>query len=100
MASDKFIKPSEVRNLTPAIATQYATKTRKTVTRDLNRLRRLGLVEWQNGGYRPNIGIMLAYLPTSIGRKGRESENEEIQPELPLSSPALSGRAKLRARAM
>lgn len=77
-ARENFIKPAEVRELSPSIAAQYATKTPKTVTRDLNRLRKLGLVESSKGGYRANVQLMVAFLPTSLNNPN---------PKVPVANP-------------
>lgn len=85
-AKEGFIKPAEVRELTPNIAVQYSTKTPKTVTRDLNKLKKLGLVESGQGGYRANIRLMVAFLPPSINRlSSKPSPESESQLELGLA---------------
>ena len=61
-------KASDIKQLDPGIAAQYATKTPKTITRDMNRLKKLELVEAGPAGYRAKIEAMLAFLPTSIGK--------------------------------
>jgi Fic family protein len=63
-----YVKPSDITKLNADIAAQYATKTRKTLTRDLNNLKRRGLVEAHNGAYRANLNAILAFLPTSLDR--------------------------------
>jgi Fic family protein len=64
-----FIKPSEIKQLTPEIAVAYAGKTSKTISRDLNRLKKKGLIEAGPQGYRAMIETMLAFLPASRNRK-------------------------------
>lgn len=59
---------SEVTLLTPAIAQAYARKTRKTVTRDLNALRELGLLEITDGNVRARTETILAFLPSKKKR--------------------------------
>lgn len=89
---DNFIKPAEVRELSPGIAAQYATKTPKTVTRDLNRLKKLGLVESGQGGYRANIQLMSAFLPTTLNRAGpKPAIAQENNPQLELGLTVASG---------
>jgi len=61
-------KAADIKQLDANIATQYATKTPKTITRDMNRLKKLDLVEAGPAGYRAKIEVMLAFLPTSINR--------------------------------
>jgi Fic family protein len=91
-AKGGFIKPAEIRELNPNIAAEYATKTRKTVTRDLNRLKKLGLVESGKGGYRANIQLMVAFLPTSLNRATPKppiiAPENEPQLELSLTFPS------------
>jgi len=86
-----FIKSSEIRQLTPQLAAQYATKTPKTVARDLNRLKSLGLIESGPEGWRANVNLMMAFLPTTLNRKGPTAEEPrpaEPQLELGLAFPA------------
>ncbi|HEY0282165.1 MAG TPA: Fic family protein [Rhizomicrobium sp.] len=63
-----FVPKTELRHLTPALAEAYAGKTDKTLTRDLNELANLGLIERTKDGYRATKEIILAFLPR--GRKG------------------------------
>ena len=65
-AREGFIKASGIKQLDAKIAAQYANRTPKTVSRDLNRLKKLGLVEVTAEGYRANTQIMRAFLPGSI----------------------------------
>lgn len=60
---DDPVPISEVALLTPIIAKAYALKTRKTVNRDLNALRDLGLVEMSSTGVRARKETILAFLP-------------------------------------
>jgi Fic family protein len=62
---------SQLRNVSARIARAYATKTDKTLTRDLNSLRRMGLVVRSGSFYRPNRDVIRAFLPP----RGRESES-------------------------
>jgi Fic family protein len=57
------VPTSEVALLNPGVARSYATRTRKTLTRDLNALRDLGLVELGKTGARARIEQVLAFLP-------------------------------------
>lgn len=61
-----FVKASEVRQLDPQIAAELAKKTTKTITRDLNRLKRMDLIEAGPEGYRAKTEKMLAFLPHSL----------------------------------
>ena len=53
---------SEIRLLTPQLAEAYAGKTSKTVTRDINRLIAVGLIERTPQGIRPLVEKMGAFL--------------------------------------
>ena len=53
----------EIRHLTPELAEEYATKTNKTITRDLNALRKRELIAREGGGYRARMDKILAFLP-------------------------------------
>lgn len=89
-AKEGFIKAAEIKQLNANIAAQYATKTPKTVTRDMNKLKRLGLVESRPEGYRANTALMLAFLPTSINRpiqtppEAAPTDNQQLKLELTL----------------
>jgi hypothetical protein len=48
--------------LTPHLAQAYA-GTERTLSRDLNALRRIGLIERVPGGWRPRREVILAFLP-------------------------------------
>ena len=61
--ADGPVKASEIRHITPRLAEAYAGKTDKTVSRDLNRLRELKLIERRKDGYRARPELMLAFLP-------------------------------------
>jgi len=63
-----FVPKSELRHLTPELAEAYAGKTDKTLTRDVNELTNLQLVEKTKDGYRATKEVILAFLPR--GRKG------------------------------
>lgn len=54
---------TEIAGLTPALAQAYAGRTRKTLTRDLQELRRMGLVAEERGSYRAAREQILAFLP-------------------------------------
>jgi Fic family protein len=73
-----FTPRSEVRRLTPELAEAYATKTAKTLSRDINELEELGLVEKNKDGLRATNEQILSFLPRS--RKGeREAQIREAQ---------------------
>lgn len=54
---------SQLRHLTPALAEMYATKSQKTVSHDVNKLKSLELVRQTPQGYVPMIWVMDAFIP-------------------------------------
>lgn len=52
--------------LTPKLARAYAQKTPKTLTRDLNAIRKLELVQRTRGGYIANKDIIRSFQPNGI----------------------------------
>ena len=52
-----------IPQLTPRLAEEYARKTRKTLSRDLNFLKEEQLIQRINGRVRANKDIVLAFLP-------------------------------------
>ncbi len=60
---DDPIPISKLTEITPRVASAYAKKTQKTLARDLNTLKSLGLIELTAGGYRARKEIILAFLP-------------------------------------
>jgi Fic family protein len=65
LPEDKLTSRREVRRLSASLAELYAGKEDKTVTRDLNRLVELGLIRRSEGGYRPQVEIMDAFMPST-----------------------------------
>ncbi|MFI5004235.1 MAG: Fic family protein [Solirubrobacterales bacterium] len=55
-----------MRWLTPRLAQAYDGKTDKTLSRDLNELRRLELLNREGNGYTPNESVLLGFLPASV----------------------------------
>ena len=58
---DDPVRRRDIRYLTPRLAEAYSGKTDKTITRDLNTLRRLGLITRSERLIAANKGIMLAF---------------------------------------
>lgn len=56
---------SRIATLTPDLASQYADKGTKTVTRDLNALEKLGLIERRPEGIRARAEVMLGFVPSA-----------------------------------
>ena len=91
MSRGGAFKAAEIKQLDANIAALYATKTPKTITRDMNRLKKLDLVESGPAGYRAKIDVMLAFLPMSIKNRPPPSPPEradDLQLELGLTLPA------------
>jgi len=57
------VPKSRVRLLSPELATMYADKTDKTLTRDLNALHKMGLILVGQKGIRANTNVILAFMP-------------------------------------
>ncbi len=53
----------KLREVSPRVAREYAGKTDKTLSRDLNALERMGLVRRQPDGYVPARDAILSFLP-------------------------------------
>lgn len=57
------VKRPEIRSLSPGLAGAYATKTPKTVTRDINALKAMNLVVEETEGIRARVEVVAAFLP-------------------------------------
>jgi hypothetical protein len=57
---------SEIRDLSPRVATAYAQKTTKTLSRDLRYLVDAGLIALEPKGYRARRELILAFLPARV----------------------------------
>jgi Fic family protein len=67
-ASDAPATIAEIAGLTPTLAALYRQKTDKTITRDVNKLIALGLVERKGGKLRAKKELVAAFLPARRGR--------------------------------
>lgn len=63
MPPDREVTKNELPLLTPQLAASYATKGPRTLSRDLNRLQRSGLVHKHYKGWMANQFIIRAFLP-------------------------------------
>ena len=63
---------SAVRRLTPELAEQYAGRSDKTVTRDVNRLRSLGLAVVERHTIEPAVFLMAAFIPGGASSSPRD----------------------------
>lgn len=75
---DGFVPRARLTGLTPGLAEAYASKKSKTVTRDLNALEQLGLIERGPAGYRARREIMLSFMPRVA--PGTENDRDELFP--------------------
>lgn len=62
-AHAELVPVAKLSELTPRLAKVYATKTAKTLQRDLNELERLGLIERSPRGVRAKREVITAFLP-------------------------------------
>lgn len=62
-ARDEPVPTHEITAVSARVASDYARKTPKTLSRDLNALVAMGLLEKQPAGYRARKKIILAFLP-------------------------------------
>jgi len=69
------VPKGELRRLNPKLAEMYATKTPKTLSRDLNELTKKGLISIEGDKVRANKEVILAFLP------GARAEDREAQLE-------------------
>jgi hypothetical protein len=57
------VPSSELTKISPRIAEAYAKRTGKTLSRDVNFLRKNDLIVRRGKGYAPNRELILAFLP-------------------------------------
>lgn len=57
------VPKTKIKSISTRLAEAYATKTDKTLTRDLNELRKLNLISKTPTGYVANKGMIMAFLP-------------------------------------
>ena len=62
----KPVPLSKLLELSPRVAAAYGAKTKKTLMRDLGRLRKKGLVELTETGYRAKREVVLAFRPLVV----------------------------------
>jgi hypothetical protein len=58
-----WIQMHDILDLLPRIGSQYANKTLKTLSRDLNAVAEMGLIEWEGRRVRAKKRLILAFLP-------------------------------------
>ena len=65
-ASGEPVSKRAIPDLTPRLAAAYATKTEKTLSRDLNAIGELGLLRQEEGGWVPADDTILGLLPRAV----------------------------------
>jgi Fic family protein len=70
---EESVPLSALPEISPRIALAYATKTPRTLMRDVNALRKANLIVKDDKGYRARREIILAFLPQRAGRQTMES---------------------------
>ena len=73
-----WVRVSDIPQLTPRLARDYATKTTKTLSRDLNTVERMDLVRRIGQTVMANRRLILAFLPD---RAAREPAVDQEQPQ-------------------
>jgi Fic family protein len=63
LGQPEAVHRSKLAELSPKVIKDYANKTPKTMTRDLNQLRSRGLILVAEGGYAANADMIRAFLP-------------------------------------
>jgi Fic family protein len=74
--SDKRFKMAEIRKL-PGLPTDYLSATRMVLNRDLNELKKMGLVTRTSQGSKANKQIVEAFLPFRVTNSPGEAEESE-----------------------
>ncbi|HEY1689730.1 MAG TPA: Fic family protein [Solirubrobacteraceae bacterium] len=80
LSPDHYTPRAQLAALTPGLAQAYASKGSKTVTRDLNALGKLGLIERTSKGIRARREMMLSFLPRVA--PGGEQDLEALFPAI------------------
>ena len=78
--SNEPVPRSRIRRLTPRLAEQYAGKTEKALSRDLNELVRMKLIERTPQGFRASKWTILSFLPLTM-------DPEQLEPGSQLALP-------------
>lgn len=78
LPDDGFVPRAQLSTLTPELTAAYATKKAKTVTRDLNALEKLNLIERGPQGVRARRETMMAFLPRVV--PGAERDRNRLFP--------------------
>jgi Fic family protein len=68
---------SKLSDLSPKVIKDYANKTTKTMTRDLNQLRSRGLLLFSGGGYKANTDLIRGFLPDRAQPSARKRPRKQ-----------------------
>jgi Fic family protein len=71
---DGFVPRDELRSMSPELADAYAGKTQRTMSRDLNILKDMELIERKRGAVRARREVILAFLPWRHDQGSPESQ--------------------------
>lgn len=68
LTGNPHVKRSDIRALSSRLAVAYSGKSAKTVSRDLNELKTMGLIDEETTGIRARVDFMAAFLPRQRGQ--------------------------------
>jgi hypothetical protein len=80
MAVERRVPRRELWTITNRVAEMYRGRTEKTLSRDLNELKRIGLIEFGRGGWRAAVEQLAAF--ESPARERRRAAPTRIHPPL------------------
>lgn len=80
LPADDWVPRAKLTALSPRLAEAYATKKGKTVTRDLNALEKLELIERSSKGVRARREVMLSFMPRVVA--GAENDLQKLFPAI------------------
>ena len=75
---DGWIERAKIPDLSPRLAREYANKTLKTLSRDLNAVEEMQLVETRGRKVRANKRVILAFLPARAIAAAKPNESAKI----------------------
>jgi Fic family protein len=86
---DGWVRLSDIPNLSPRLAAEYATRTTKTLSRDLNAIGSMNLLETEGPGrrVRANKRLILAFLPVRARAESAVTENKQNEMKSSQSPP-------------
>jgi Fic family protein len=81
LPTKEFVRRASIGRLTPELAVMYADKQSKTITRDLNELEKLGLIERRSMGIRAKAEVMLGFLPPAVAEEETPPTSSDHAPQ-------------------